>query len=437
VNVNIIILTVCAASLIVAGLYFGLFHVNRVKSVSTRQLFVIILITGFICRGAFLLFTPPFYAPDEQPHFKYVEYLAENHSLPIQTSLTDSSTNDWEYYQPPLYYLLLSPFYVLTEQLFQNNFVTVKVLRAFSIILWGITTLFSFKFLDSLEVHDRFLRVFAVAMVCLLPTYTFLSSVINNDNLLIAFGGVILYLIVQPVSLRNSLLTGILLGLALLTKLTAVIYVALIMLVLFVGLVRRTLDRSAMYHAVLSLGCAMIIWAPWILRNYNIYGSITAEEVANVPRQWETLYQAVWVTLEQMQTSFWAVSGIHNNIGVPYYPMVGMIVFYVACIGPVYGFLLKRKQPALFARKNFGIILALALAMVFNVILVFRFGLLYGQGQGRFLFPLLIPVSLFMGAGLRMLSVFDKESSPIFPASFFVIYSTSFMFHSLAMFMRI
>src|SRR5688572_7628702 len=165
---------------------------------------MIILTTGFICRIAFLLFTPTFYAPDEQAHFKYVKYLAEHHSLPIQTSLTDSSTNDWEYYQPPIYYILLSPFYLLAERLFQNDFLTVRVLRGFSIILWGITTLFSFKFLDSLNIHDRFLKIFVIAMVCLLPTYTFLSSVINNDNLLIAFGSAILYLTVQPTSPRNS-----------------------------------------------------------------------------------------------------------------------------------------------------------------------------------------------------------------------------------------
>jgi hypothetical protein len=287
-----------------------------------------------------------------------------------------------------------------------------------------------------MNVHDRFLKVFVVAMVCLLPTYTFLSSVINNDNLLITFGSAILYLTVKPISFRNSVLIGILLGLALLTKLTAVIYVALIMLILLIGLIRRTLDRAAIHHIILSIGFAMIIWIPSIWRNYNVYGTITAEEVANIPQQWTTVYQAIWITLERMQISFWAVSGIYNNIGLPYYPLVGMFVFYLACIGLLFGLLLKRKQPIFLTQKNRNFLTSLVLAIAINVILVFRFGLLYGQGQGRFLFPLLIPVSLFMGMGLKVFSVFDIENSPAYLTSFFVAYSTSFMLFSLAMFMR-
>jgi hypothetical protein len=55
---------------------------------------MIVISIGLVCRLAFSILTPTFYAPDEQSHFNYVKYLAEKRSFPIQTSRTDSPTND-------------------------------------------------------------------------------------------------------------------------------------------------------------------------------------------------------------------------------------------------------------------------------------------------------------------------------------------------------
>lgn len=414
------------------ALWLGLLSKHKVSRISTRKLFTIILIVGLICRIAFSLFTPAFYAPDEQHHFKYVKYIAENYAFPVQTSHTDSQTINWEYYQPPLYYLSLTPMYMLSEILFHFDSERVRLLRGFSIVLWSVTVFFAFKFLNSLKVHNVFLQTFVVTMICSLPTYTFLSSVINNDNLLITIGSGILYFIVQPTSFKNSLLLGILLGLALLTKLTAVVYIALILLIPSVRLIRKTVGRAIIPHIFLQTGIATLIWAPWAWRNYNLYDSITAEGIGNVLRQWKTVHQAFTFTLEYMQESFWAVSGIYNNIF--FYPIIGRYIFYFACIGLLYGFFFKRDQLMRLVPKDISIIIALALVIVINVILVFRFGLLYGQGQGRFLFPLLIPLSLFIGIGLRIFSIFDTEKSPIHLIGFLATYAISFTLYSLVMF---
>jgi hypothetical protein len=430
---NSIALITGGASLAAFALWLGLFYRNRVSSVTPRQLFIIILTIGLACRVAFSLLTPTFYAPDEQSHFKYVKYLAENRALPVQTSRTDAETNDWEYYQPPLYYVSLTPVYLLAENLFQNNLITVRLLRIFSIVLWGITVLFTFQFLEGFNVHDVFLKTFVIAVISLLPTYTFLSSVINNDNMLIAIGSAILYFVIQPVSLKNSIWIGTLLGLALLAKLTGVVYIALLLLIALVGLIKRSIGRASILHAILSIGIAIMMWVPWALRNYLVYGSVTAEETANVLQHW-AISDAFVATLQYMQTSFWAVSGIYNNVGA-FYPVIGMLVFYAASYGIFYGLLLKRKQFILPIQKNVNVIIALAAAILVNVLLLFRFGLLYGQGQGRFLFPLLIPLALLMGMGLKMLPLSRTENAPVHLTGFFITYGVSFLFFSLAMFM--
>jgi hypothetical protein len=84
--------------------------------------------------------------------------------------------------------------------------------------------------------------------------------------------------------------------------------------------------------------------------------------------------------------------------------------------------------------KNPYTLIVLALTILVNLSLVFRFGMLYDQWQGRFLLPLLAPISLLLAIGLRVFPVFDLKSSRVHLVGFFVTYVVSFTFYSLAMF---
>ncbi|NLD71333.1 MAG: DUF2142 domain-containing protein [Chloroflexi bacterium] len=64
---------------------------------------VLVLFVGL--GGLYLLITPPFEAPDEPAHYRYVRYLAEERRLPPLVY----SSDDWEQgemHQPPLHYIL-------------------------------------------------------------------------------------------------------------------------------------------------------------------------------------------------------------------------------------------------------------------------------------------------------------------------------------------
>jgi hypothetical protein len=255
---NPILFAGCAAFFATA-LWMGLCYKNRTSAISRRQLLFLIIATGLLCRVTFLLATPIFYAPDEQPHYKYIKYLAKSHELPVQTHRTDDATNDWEYYQPPIYYLSLVPIYSLIDSLYHDESMTVRALRTYSIFLWIITVIFALKLLKNLKIEDSFLCVFVISMLALLPSYTFLSSVINNDNLCIALGSAILCRTIEPASLKNSLLMGVLLGLALLTKLTAIIYIGLIGFLLATGWIRKTLQPSTIPFFLVAISVAFLI----------------------------------------------------------------------------------------------------------------------------------------------------------------------------------
>ena len=90
------------------------------NSVDLYLIFLIILL-GFILRLSYLYFTPEFKAPDEQAHYNYIKYIVEHHELPIQTNQTNNISNDYEYYQPPFYYLLLSPIFIFSNNAFHNG----------------------------------------------------------------------------------------------------------------------------------------------------------------------------------------------------------------------------------------------------------------------------------------------------------------------------
>jgi 4-amino-4-deoxy-L-arabinose transferase-like glycosyltransferase len=424
-------------AVVAIGLWVIFFYRDKISAVPIHQLFTVVLVIGFMCRVVFFIFTPTFYAPDEQSHFKYVKYLAENGSFPVQTSRTDDPTNDWEYYQPPLYYLSAVPFYLLSYNLSSQEAIAVRVIRSFSVLLWGITILFTFKVIERMSVDDYFIKLFMLCMLSLLPTYVFLSSTINNDNLLITIGSILLYLgVQQKPSLRNSIFIGFLLGLALLTKLTAIVYIALIMIMWLIRFITKRYTWSVLHHFVLTMLLALIIWTPWAWRNWNVYGSITAEKIANVEHCRDSTFQAGRDAMYDIQGSFWAVSGIKNNVHF-FSPIIGMLVICFAIAGWFYGLIAKKEKLVVFVGKNSNTLFVWALAIIVNLSLAIRFGMLYNQWQGRFLFPLLAPISLLLAIGLRVFPVFDLKSFRIHLVGFFVTCIVLFTLYSLAMFTRL
>lgn len=395
---------------------------------------ILIVFIGLYLRLCYVFLTPTFYAPDEQSHYNYAKYLAENKELPIQTSKTNEETNDWEYYQPPLYYSLIAPIYVVIQP---NNkkldtYGTVLAMRLFSVVLWIMTIYFSYKTLQLFNFNNTFLETFVISMLSLLPSYTYLSSMINNDNLLTCLGSIILYLSFKEMNLKNTLLIGLFLGLAMLTKLSAVIFFIYFIISIIYNLFNKGIasKQLAKYSIMIIIG--FLIWLPIGLRNYNVYGSFTAENIANIPYHWESFTYAFYSTLLYIQKSFWAISGIHNNLS-SIFPVFGMILFLASLIGFIYNVVNKGKN-TFYSEKNKRIIQIFGITILVHLILIFRFGLLFAQSQGRFLFPLLLPIAIIIGLGLLSIKFLNKEKSHIYMSYFFIAYSISFAIYSLMKF---
>jgi hypothetical protein len=191
------ILAIALTLLVCGGVWLALWWRQRNQATNLRSLFGVVLVSGLVIRLAYVFLTPIFYAPDEQSHFNYIKHLAEKKSFPVQTSKLGDASNDWENNQPPLYYLVATPIFGAMQAVFHNQTSTVIAIRLFSVALWLLNAWLVIVSLRRLKIQDGFVAAFVMAMVCLLPTYTFVSSAINNDNLLATIGGGLLCLLTQ------------------------------------------------------------------------------------------------------------------------------------------------------------------------------------------------------------------------------------------------
>ena len=415
--------------------WFGLHQRQGRQPVELRTLLAILFGVGLVCRLAFVFFTPTFYAPDEVSHYKYVQYLAEKHAFPVQTSKVGDNTDDFEYHQPPLYYLLLTPLFVVSKAISSSTAVTVILLRLGSVLCWGFNVWLGKLWLRRLEVKDPFMWVFVMGIICLLPTYIFVSAAVNNDNLLATLGGAILYVLAnRERTLRMALATGILLGLALLAKQSAVVFFfPILVLAAFDGIQRRAKRRAVVVELGVVFGCAALVFAPRALWNFHVYGTFTPEYLVIsriTPIAWPSFIHGVASAAHHLVKSFWAVSGISNNIGYPF-PLPGMMLMALCVVARQEGI---HRAPVDGDQKlglSGAMMAALIVAVLVNLGLVLRFGYLFGMGQGRHLFPVLFPISLALAWGLRPLPI---KYPAVQAAGFWVAYAVGFTVYSLQRF---
>jgi len=423
-----------AALLAGALVWLGLCLWQRRHPLDNRSLCLVVIASGLLCRMAAVSFTPAFYAPDEQSHFNYVRHLVEQRTFPVLTSPTPTPDNEWENHQPPLYYLLLVPA-CLIGRLFPDPLAaSVLAMRGCSVMLWLLNVWLVVRLLRGLGLADRFVPVFVLAMVCLLPTYVFVSSAINNDNLLITLATALLWLVTERnYSIRQGLWLGLGFGLALLTKQSAIVLApAIVVVPLLEARARKVAWPQTLKYLGVALGVASLIYLPWAIRNWVVYGWLSPEHMSPAHKVWPNLAYGLASTTHNVFKTFWSVSGISNDVGYPF-PLIGMALLALCFATTQMGAVNRPNASALNWSVNRSLMIAFACAALVNALLVLRFGYLFGMGQGRHLFAVLCPLALFLAAGLRRLPVPHLE---IHAAGYWLTYALTFVAFSLCRFPR-
>jgi hypothetical protein len=390
---------------------------------------------------------PLWEAPDEPSHYRYAQYLADNHSLPPPQPpqagrffQNNYATSLYEWYQPPLYYVLLGPslawlhavqpqpsdevFPAVNPQfpsgairLFSSSTAAWSALtfasgprlaRSFSILL-GLLTLFAtYAIARTLSPSDPLLALVATGFMGFIPQYTFLTGYITNDNLADLIASLTVLLVVQfPVLARPRwerylLMTSALVALGIFTKFSLLFLVPLAV----VGIVMSTrlesgrsawaAIRKVTTLAVFSLFLPItaLLFVPGI-REQWIYSRVALQPRESLT-SWDNIVNLWPLTI----SSFWGRFG-WMDVALPEMVtnlLTGMALF--SLLSAAFGWLRLHKIDAI--RWEQQTVLWMNVLFVVAGFLAFNFSIF--QPQGRLLYPALSSLAILMSFGLLRLA---------------------------------
>lgn len=384
---------------------------------------------------SFALVTPPFEAPDETGHLFYINHVAATGRLPVQTDPSRAVVG--EGHQFPLYYVIASipvrafladnsvdllpvknrryeapdaagrhfpKFLHRDVEMFASGSdqVMFYLLRGYSIALGALTVLLTYAIAGMIRSVIRF-QLLAAGLVATLPQFLFISASINNDNLVTLASTATIYAALRfwrRPSVRVALALGLLLGIALLTKKSALFLIPAVVVIVAALWVRHEPDRPAVARSgLIAIGIGALLGGPVFIRNQIVYGDPlgTAMEREALPElvDEKSLGSPYWVEtfLPRLLESFVGVFG-WMNVWLP----SGVYLVYLAIgLVAIVGLLRWVSDSRSDDRWIVGFLLLLGVLCLAGVV---YYNLTYTQYQGRFLFPAIAPIATLAAFGL-------------------------------------
>jgi hypothetical protein len=447
-------------------------HISGATHHALRQpifwLVGVFLLLGFI----YALTTPLFEASDELWHYPMAQHLSRTFELPVQDP---NNVGPWrqEASQPPLYYYLMgwATAWIDTSDMPQarwlnphvdNGIITldgnvnlaihtpaenfpwrgtilaVRLIRLLSVLMGAGTVLFTYLLAREFFA-DEASRLFAAALVAFTPMFAFISGAVNNDNLASLLSAIILFMLVCFVrntqySIPNTqyLLLGILLGLAALTKQSALGLFPLAGLTLLVIAFRRLAETPApsvsrhssrftfyvsrlisllLLPSSLVFVSALLIPSWWYIRNLVLYGDLlgwSAFIAVLGQRQSPASLAQLWGERESFSRSYW---GLFGGVNVPMsdwiytaFNLIGLVAIASLAVFVITRLIrLVRHWDLGFWKLRFPYALLLG-QLAFIVYGLLQWATVTWSSQGRLVFSGLSAIGVLMALGWRTLS---------------------------------
>jgi hypothetical protein len=253
----------------------------------------------------------------------------------------------------------------------------------------------------------------AAAITAFNPHFVFISSVVNNDVcaacvctfglwLAIRLGGERGFRRIGTIrdsnGLRDFIALGFVLGLALLTKMSALAMVALVALALGLVWWRDRDVRASLVRGVVVFGLAGLVGAWWYVRNWVLYGDPLAWDVwlMDIPVARIGLVELVR-QFGHVATSYW--SPYDGLFPAPVFWALGLLA--VLAVAGWIKLILRRDWRAKMDVE--GLLLAGAWFLMLFASLI-RYMLTTPSDEGRLLFPGIAAFSLLVALGLDTLA---------------------------------
>ena len=385
-----------------------------------------ILIAYFILASWYSVTIPLGEAPDEAPHYSLIRYVAREREYP-------TGEEEHEAFQPPLYYVLgaLVTFWIDTDDFVikansdfsftdpeapQNLLLHTSaesfpykgwalawhLVRLLSVIMGAVTVGATYALAREIFPRDPSIALGSAALNAFIPQILFISGVANNDNLATMLSSLTLILMVRlmkgKVSLRSSLLLGLLLGLGVLTKMSLLAFIPTALVVIVLLARRLGLRRGAKISGAVFIPF-LLISGPWFVRNQTLYGDpLGWAQVIRLNAPWLGPFSgAEWLDFfSDLYRSFWlSWIGIELDILVHAALALGVLI----SLGGLGLLVLRRERLEPLAPPLLSL-LALQTVLVFAALLRWA-TVVDGADQARLLYPALSPMVLFLFLGWR------------------------------------
>ncbi|MBK9125046.1 MAG: glycosyltransferase family 39 protein [Chloroflexi bacterium] len=362
--------------------------------------------------------TPPWQAPDEPAHYNVVRQLAEDGAYPLIEDgdwnqayleqlkaarfapelLARLDTVQFEDHQPPLYYLLLVPVYNVSG----GDLVALRVASA----AMGLIVVLAAYAVAARTMPDRPAVALGTAtLVAFVPQHVHILASVNNDALAWALVGWILWASISHAAGGRvpAWALGVLVGIALLTKTTAYLMAGVALLAVVLRPHERGL-RGRMTAASAYLVVALGIGAVWWLRNIGVYGfpdflGLAAHDAVVIGQTRTADYMAKLGTGPYFEMAFeTTVTSFIGQFGwmaLPIQTWVLAIYGAIAAVGTAGAIALRalrHSTPRAWLLMGVTGVLALLMLVYYNMQFV--------QFQGRYVYPILIPLAALVCAGL-------------------------------------
>jgi 4-amino-4-deoxy-L-arabinose transferase-like glycosyltransferase len=353
--------------------------------------------------------------PDERQHANYVQALLDGKGFPVLKPGIPDAGEHIEDHQPPLYYMAAAGFAktVGVSDVSDPGAFKLRWLNA----LIGAGTVLGVFYLGLWGLGRADVALGAAAVAASLPMNCALSGAVSNDPLLFLICtwtlAVCAFAVRQGWSMKLSIAAGILVGLGLLTKTTALGLTPILLLAILIP--QKKKPTLAMVGV--ALAALLILAGPWLARNQMVYGDPLAlgifKQAFTGTAQANDLIDGMgastyWKDMVGWWTarSFFGVFGYMdiwlNETGTP---NGGKDIVYrlllVVTLGLITAWVLSFFRADWKESRGAQVLNAAFLAIV--VLLFVSFNKTYFQAQGRYLYPAIGPIAIALSTGCFVL----------------------------------
>ena len=403
--------------------------------------------------------TPLFEKPDEIWHYPYVKYLADGQGLPVQDLAQAQPLMRQEITQPPLYYVTaalatfwiedddwqdlawLNPFWGYNapgtvndnkNRVFHTNaerfpyrgaVLAVRTARLVSVIWGAITVLATYLIALELSQKRRTFAAGAAALVAFNPQFIFIASAVSNDSTVSALCTLALWLMLRLVrgsvsttesqitnhgglwvlGIRYWVLLGLVLGLALLAKTSALALLPVAVVAITIVAWSKGSGWTFLKGCIIVFGVVAMVAGWWYALNWQLHGDPLGlwvhQEIVGPGRPELTLAELIH-EFSQMELSFWAAFGWGNVHAHSWIYTVLRVAVRLGALGLL--ILVVRNRAKLERPTRLGLALLLLWSLLVFVALLRWLQWIFAP-SGRHLFPAIASISILLLLGLLQL----------------------------------